>query len=207
MHNRRPAVVARGALWIVMAAFAPGCMSPEPLAPEGMNPAHAAAQPSNIPGVRNFAKISDDLYRGEQPTAQGFAELKRMGIKTIVNLRYWHDDREMLRGLDLQCVRLRANAWHIEDEDVAAFLKVVRDPANRPVFVHCLHGSDRTGAIIGSYRMIEQGWSSDEAVAELSGFGFHSMFGNVVRYLRRLSPGEMNARVSETPEPRVERIP
>ena len=35
---------------------------------------------SDLPGLKNFAKVSDILYRGQQPTAEGMAELKKMGI-------------------------------------------------------------------------------------------------------------------------------
>lgn len=163
-----------------------GCASTAPVNPAAMNPAHAAADSSSILGVDNFAKISETLYRGEQPTAEGFAELRRRGIKTVVDLRFWHDDASLLAGTGLRYIRLRSNAWHSEDEDVVAFLRIVRDSANQPVFVHCQHGSDRTGLMIGSYRILEQGWSSDEAIAELPAFGFHPVFGNVVRYLRGL---------------------
>ncbi|MHC4213170.1 MAG: hypothetical protein ACYSWP_07365 [Planctomycetota bacterium] len=39
------------------------------------------------PGVKNFHKVSDQLYRGAQPTAEGMVKLKNMGVKTIVSLR------------------------------------------------------------------------------------------------------------------------
>jgi len=55
------------------------------------------AQPLLVPGVPNCYKISDNLYRGAQPTAEGMQHLEAMGIKTIINLRSIHSDRKKMR--------------------------------------------------------------------------------------------------------------
>jgi hypothetical protein len=44
----------------------------------------AAAQPVGVP---NFHQVSERIYRGAQPTTEGFQELAKMGIKTVVDLR------------------------------------------------------------------------------------------------------------------------
>ena len=70
-------------------------------------------QPRNdLPGLPNFAKVADGLYRGAQPSAEGFRTLTGMGVKTVVNLRWAHSDREMLAGTGLQYLHIRAKAWH-----------------------------------------------------------------------------------------------
>src|SRR6476620_6258692 len=38
-------------------------------------------------GVPRFAVLADGLYRGGQPTDQGFQYLKQKGVRTIINLR------------------------------------------------------------------------------------------------------------------------
>lgn len=146
------------------------------------------AQPIAKPGLPNLHKVSDGLYRGAQPTAEGFRELARMGVKTVVNLRRFHSDRRLLEGTGLGYVHVPMNAWHGEAEDAVAFLKVVGDPARRPVFVHCQHGADRTGTMAAIYRMAVQGWSVDDAVRELveGGFGFHGIWSNLPVFLRSL---------------------
>ena len=45
------------------------------------------AERIELPGVPNFHKVSNDLYRGAQPTAEGMKRLEKLGIKTVVNLR------------------------------------------------------------------------------------------------------------------------
>jgi protein tyrosine phosphatase (PTP) superfamily phosphohydrolase (DUF442 family) len=94
------------------------------------------------PGLPNFHKINDHLYRGAQPSDEGFVQLKAMGIRTVVNLRSFHSDRDACGLNDLEYVHLYDKAWHPEDEDVAKFLVVVIDQPRQPVFVHCQHGHD-----------------------------------------------------------------
>jgi len=51
------------------------------------------AQRLEVPGVANLHKISEELYRGAQPSGEGVQQLKRLGIKTVINLRSFHSDR------------------------------------------------------------------------------------------------------------------
>lgn len=44
---------------------------------------------------------------------------------------------------------------------------------NHKIYVHCLHGVDRTGFVIAAYRVKALGWSWDQAYKELRERGFH----------------------------------
>jgi len=59
---------------------------------------------------------------------------------------------------------------------LAEFLKVVTEPANQPVFVHCVGGRHRTGVMTAAYRMSHDGWSSDRAFAEMKQYKFGADF-------------------------------
>ena len=91
-----------------------------------------------------------------------------------------------LAGLAYEHISFKA--WHAEHEDVVRFLRIVADPARQPVFVHCQHGADRTGMMTAIYRIAVQGWSKEDAIAEMTegGFGFHSIWTNLVEYVRKL---------------------
>jgi tyrosine-protein phosphatase SIW14 len=71
---------------------------------------------------------------------------------------------------------------------VIRFLRIATDPTKQPVFLHCQHGSDRTGTMIAVYRMTVDGWTVNEAIDEMmrGGYGFHSMWTNLTAYLREL---------------------
>lgn len=169
--------------------------------------AHEPLKPrDDIPGVKNFAKISDVLYRGEQPTAEGFAELKKMGVKTIVCLREFHDDANLLKGTGLRYAHLNCKAWHPEEEDVVAFLKIVRAAENQPVFVHCMHGSDRTGMMVASYRMCEQKWTQTEAAAELKNFGFHTVWTDIAKYVMAFDCDRIGKAIEKAKPPEIREV-
>jgi hypothetical protein len=63
---------------------------------------------------------------------------------------------------------------------IAEFLKIVNDPANQPVYVHCQGGRHRTGAMTAVYRMTENGWTADQAYSEMKRFNFEGFPGHPV---------------------------
>jgi protein tyrosine phosphatase (PTP) superfamily phosphohydrolase (DUF442 family) len=133
------------------------------------------AQPIKLEGAPNLFKVSDVLYRSAQPTAQGMKNLKKLGIKTIVNLRSFHSDRQEIGATGLAYEHIYMKAWHPETKEAARFLQIVNDPARQPVLVHCQHGSDRTGTMCALYRIAVQDWSKKDAIREMrdGGYGFH----------------------------------
>ncbi len=154
----------------------------------GDRPEEWAVAMGNRPGLSNFFRVSDQLYRGAQPEDEGFAELQSLGVKTVVNLRTMHSDRDQCQEAELEYVHITVQAWEGEDEEVADFLKVVLDPENQPVFLHCHHGADRTGVMCAVYRIVVQGWTKEAAIREMTegGFGFHAIWKNLVDYVRDL---------------------
>jgi len=146
------------------------------------------ATPMTKPGLPNLHKVSDTLYRGAQPTAQGMRELKKMGVKTVVNLRSFHSDRDEIGDTGLAYEHIYMKAWHPEDKEVVRFLQIVTDPARTPAFVHCQHGADRTGTLCAVYRIVVCGWTKHEALREMTegGFGYHAVWRNLPTYLEGL---------------------
>lgn len=173
-------------------------------------PAAVAAEPlkpqNDLPGLTNFAKVSDAVSRGAQPTAEGFQTLKARGIKTIVNLRSEHSDRSMLAGTGLQYVEIPCVPWHMKELQIVEFLKVVRDPKNQPVFVHCAVGCDRTGAAVAAYRMSEQHWTAEDAIKELHRFGYHPMYTQIISFLKAFDPATIAGKIDAAPVPKVETL-
>lgn len=130
------------------------------------------------PHLQNFHKVSDNIYRGAQPSPRGMRELERMGIRTIINLRNWHSDRAALKGTSLRYEHIPMSAAWPRDKDVIRFIQIVSKRENGPFFVHCQHGSDRTGTMCAVYRVAFQRWNKNEAIEEITkgGFGFHKIW-------------------------------
>jgi protein tyrosine/serine phosphatase len=132
--------------------------------------------------------VSEALYRSAQPTDAGMKEVQRLGIKTVVNLRSFHSDRDELGGASVRYEHIFMKAWHPELKEAEQFLRIVTDPACQPVLVHCQHGADRTGTMCAIYRIAVQGWAKDEAVREMreGGYGFHEVWSNLPVWIDRL---------------------
>jgi protein tyrosine/serine phosphatase len=170
-------------------------------------PLPAEQQPSNdIAGLGNFARVSEDLYRGAQPTAEGFKRLKEMGVKTIINLRGSNSEKDKIKGLGFYYLSIPSQAWDPKDEDMVKFLRLLREPKYLPAFVHCQYGSDRTGTAVAVYRLVEQGWSRDDAVAEMKTFGLHRVWSGLEEYVRQLDLRALKARLDAAPAPQPELV-
>jgi protein tyrosine/serine phosphatase len=145
------------------------------------------ATPIQRPGLDNTYQLDPQIYRGAQPTAAGFQQLEAMGVKTIVSLRATDQDAPLLQGTHLRYVWIPMHAFRPDDAAMEHFLLVTADSRQTPFFVHCEHGSDRTGAAIALYRVVHQGWSKSDALAEMRGgdYGFHDLlFQNLVAYVQ-----------------------
>ncbi len=173
---------ALGVLLVLLAAG--GCKKTP--TPAKIDPSKfTTAEKIELPGCGNLYKVSETLYRGEQPTADGFVELEKLGIKTIVNLRSLHSDENKLKETGLAYERIRMEAWDPEQAEIEQFLTIVTDPAKQPVFVHCLHGADRTGTMVAVYRIVVEDWEKEKALDEMTQgpFGFHEVFDGLPEFI------------------------
>jgi len=167
-------------------------------------PAAAAARPAQwaelieMDGVSNLHRISPTLYRSEQPTALGMKNLEKLGIRTIINLRNFHDDEDEVKGTSLHTERVKILTWRIDDEHVIEVMRMLKKTENGPFLIHCQHGADRTGLISAMYRVLEQGWTREDALNELveGGYGYHSMWKNIVRYMRSVDVAKLREAIA-----------
>jgi len=154
--------------------------STQPAAPAIVSPIYG--EKLHIAGIHNAGKINEVLFRGAQPKADGLAELKKLGITTIVDLRgedreqyEWERKEAQSRGMHF--VHLPVSGWAPpSDEQVAQFLALFRDHPRQKVFVHCRFGDDRTGVFVATYRMAVDEWSPEKAIDEMYFFGFNGFW-------------------------------
>lgn len=140
-----------------------------------------ASAPAPATTIKNFGKVNDNYYRGSQPSEVQMGQLKRLGVKTIIDLRKdkvagageWAG-RSGLKYVNITMLPGRAAT----DEQTDYFLSLVNDPANWPVYVHCKGGRHRTGALTAAYRMTHDGWTANQAWEEMKAYDFNdSIFG------------------------------
>lgn len=125
--------------------------------------------------IKNFGKVNEHYYRGSQPDAAQFAELKRLGVKTIVDLRKDRVDESSQLASDagLQYLHIPLTTKRpATDEQTDHFLRIVNDPANWPVYVHCKGGRHRTGEMTAIYRITNESWTAEQAYDEMKKYDF-----------------------------------
>jgi tyrosine-protein phosphatase SIW14 len=151
------------------------------------------ARSSATSGIDNFRSLSAGLYGGARPGDEGLAYLKRIGVKTIVDLeianpitgnaRDIEHERVEARRLGIDWVHKPMSAFEtVDDAQMTEILAILRDPASRPVFVHCRYGKDRTSLVIALERVIDEGWSAQAAHDEMIDHGFRWPFISLNHY-------------------------
>lgn len=145
------------------------------------------AQKITIPGstLHNIYSIDKGVYRSEQPDAADFKALEKCGIKEVLNLRYLHNDKDEAENTGITLHHIRTNAHSIDEQEIIEALRVIKNRKG-PIVFHCLHGSDRTGAVCAMYRIVFQNVSKKDAILELreGGFGYHKIFINIISLIQ-----------------------
>lgn len=131
-----------------------------------------------VPGIPNFQTTNPYIFRGARPKVEGLNYLKSVKIKTIINLEDNMDavnsEQRYLQGSGIQYFSFPMSAFKTpNDQQVSQILKLLANPAAYPVFIHCHYGMDRTGLMIGLYRVLFEKWSPNQAYQEMLQYGFH----------------------------------
>ncbi len=136
--------------------------------------AQTVASSKDLP---NFYKVNENLYRGGQPTEAGINELKKIGVKTVIDLRD-NDDRarkeeSWAKAAGLRFVNIPLSNWFSpHNEDIKNILSEIDRKGDTPVYIHCKRGSDRTGTVVAVYRITHDNWTDKQANTEAKKFGF-----------------------------------
>jgi protein tyrosine/serine phosphatase len=130
--------------------------------------------------IDNFGRVDANLYRGAQPQGRDFADLKALGIKTIVNLTSDDADpneKALSEAAGMTYVSIPMSTRIVPTPaQIAQFLSLVNDSEAQPVYVHCVGGRHRTGVMTAIYRMTHDGWSGDRAFKEMKTFKYGADF-------------------------------
>jgi protein tyrosine phosphatase (PTP) superfamily phosphohydrolase (DUF442 family) len=157
--------------------------------PQTKSGKHTVGKHLTVEGLPNFGEVTPQLYRGGEPTPEGFQRLAQMGVGIVVDFGTSSRDQEEIEALGMKYVTI---PWHCpfpRDEWFAKFLKLIQENPNKKIFAHCRLGDDRTGMMIAAYRMGFEGWNADEAMNEMRQFGFtgahHFICAGLAPYERR----------------------
>lgn len=144
-------------------------------------PAEAKAKKPQA-DLPNFHQVYPFLYRGGEPSQPGVRKLHQMGIRTVIDLRAVtkksRAERALAESLGMKYIQLPMSDEPPTKYQVDTFLAHAdKAKAGGPkVFLHCQHGSDRTGSMMGIYRVTRDGWNYNQAYKEMRKYWFTPKF-------------------------------
>lgn len=133
------------------------------------------AQPVIGSTLGNLYKIDANLYRSQKPTDEDLDTIKKLGIKSILSFREYHNDSDVFKNeANVTLYRVKVKTSKMSIDEIKQSLEIIKN-APKPILIHCWHGSDRTGVISAAYRIIGQNWSKKDAIDEFKngGYGYH----------------------------------
>lgn len=140
------------------------------------------------PDLPNFHAVAPGIWRGAAPSEAGLGRLKAMGVTTVIDLRIApktvRREGVYARSLGFHWINLPMGADPPTPKQVSTFLSALGRAPGEPVFVHCQHGADRTGCMVGIYRVTRQGWTFPRAYAEMRRDGFDPRWGRLREAVR-----------------------
>src|SRR5215472_18233745 len=164
------------AIFAALLSLVSGCVYMSRHTPEG------ACETARDSPVRNFCVVDPGtLWRGENPTTADVEWLLEQGVQSVLSIQL--DARPAFERAALRPEAVRSVSYFRvkgfdplqmlsrsrDDRVVALFIAVVEE-APKPLYVHCRAGVDRVGVLVASYRIIVQGVSREDAVAEMARF-------------------------------------
>lgn len=148
--------------------------------------------------LENMYQVDTGVYRSEQPDDEEFMALSKFGIKEVLNLREYHSDDDEAEKTNLRLHRIKIDTGSASEQQMIQALTIIKNRKG-PILVHCWHGSDRTGAVIASYRVIFNNWSKEKAIDEMrnGGFGYHAIiYPNIVNLIKNLNVKKIKAKLA-----------
>lgn len=143
---------------------------------------------SNSELPRFYEVTPKTVFRGGQPSEIGFKLLSQMKIRTVLNIRksssaQIEEERNLVHQLGMRYISVPLSGILTpRDGDMKLIERILTNTSYQPVFVHCLHGQDRTGLVIGLYRVFHDRISPHAAYQEMLDFGFHPILFGLNRY-------------------------
>ncbi|KAF7728383.1 hypothetical protein EC973_006191 [Apophysomyces ossiformis] len=136
-----------------------------------------------IPPFR-YALVEENIFRGGYPKPRNMRFLKsllsivlpfRLRLKTILSLipeKLIPEMQEFCQQQNINMVHLTVDKMK-EDNIPLSYnktlmaLQIIIDPANHPLYLHCLDGADVTGLVVACLRKLQM-WSTSSAMSEFS---------------------------------------
>lgn len=136
--------------------------------------------------IRLPSQVTPLIWRSGRPTQQALTDLYARGVRTIINLE---DDPDVVAAEAAYAKKQgfvyysypTGSFWQPEDKAMNEILQILRT-THVQVLVHCYHGEDRTGLVIGLERVLLEKWQTAQAHDEMLSLGFHEILLGLDQY-------------------------
>ena len=131
--------------------------------------------------LNNLGSVVPRLWRCAQPDADGISSIFELGVSTIFKLNT--DNPEEQGWCDKHGLKLENYPLHLINDlpSIMTIVGAITEEMKRgEVIVHCLHGIDRTGLIIAAWRILNQGWTVQQADVERKLYGVVGPFREMI---------------------------
>ena len=131
------------------------------------------------PDVPRILCLDENFATGGQPSAEAYPKAAANGFRAVLSLRTKAEGIDLMRErAQVESVKMRyfnipVNSASPRPEQANEFLRIARDKANHPMLVNC-STANRVGAFMMILRVVDQGWSEEQALDEAVRIGLTS---------------------------------
>jgi len=142
--------------------------------------------PAESPALHNVFELSDHIISGSEPHGEAaFRLLEERGVKTIISVDGKIPDLETARRHGIRYVHIPIEYKGISDDEILRLAKTFRE-LEPPFYVHCFHGRHRGPAAAAIGRLVKDGVTRAQALAEMRQWSgtsskYHGLYDTVAR--------------------------
>lgn len=138
-------------------------------------------------GLPNMHQVDADLFRSAQPTKDGYEQMKRSGIRTVLKLNTdnLEEERAWAKAAGITLLENPLpGLWRPTEQSENGVQRALIDQHLRPLLFHCEKGADRTGMAAALYRVHVQHWNPDDAHSEWLKYGHSQLLFTMDAYFQ-----------------------
>lgn len=141
----------------------------------------------DLPRLR---EVEEGVWRSGRPTEKGLVQLQQnVGLRTIINIddsaSAGKKEEAWANKLGITYYSMPMSAFsRPNDAQVDQILALLNDQSLYPILIHCKHGEDRTGMMVGLRRVFYSLWTPKDAYKEMLDLGFHTILFNLDKYFK-----------------------
>jgi hypothetical protein len=146
------------------------------------------AAASDCRGALPIVEVAPGIYRGPAPESPAdYRQLRDLGVRTVLDIRKFRrrkldEHGRCVRAHGMSYLRVPIGFYPNRDCSPDRAVRVLASAERYPIYIHCELGRDRSGLVIGLFRIRYQGWSVSGAYAEMQQFGFNERLRGLDRY-------------------------